>query len=36
MTRYDAALMECELAFRPVSLIVFKAGLLIRLRTENA
>ncbi len=35
MTKYDAALQEAELEFRPMTLIVWKAGLLIRLRTEN-
>ncbi len=36
MTTYDQASQEAELAYRPMTLIVFKAGLLIRLRTENA
>lgn len=31
MTRYDAALQECMREYRPVSLIVYKAGLLVRL-----
>lgn len=31
MTAQDAALQECFLAHRPVSLFVYKAGLLIRL-----
>lgn len=36
MTSYDLALMEAELEFRPVAIIVFKAGLCILLRLENA
>lgn len=36
MTRYDAALQEAELEFRPMTLICFKAGILIVIRTENA
>lgn len=31
MTKYDAALQECMLAHRPVSLFVVKAGILVRL-----
>lgn len=29
MTTYDQAMMECQLAYRPVTVIVFKAGLLL-------
>jgi len=36
MTKYDAALQEAELAFRPMTLIVWKAGILVVIRTENA
>jgi hypothetical protein len=31
MTRYDAALQECLMAYRPVSLFIIKAGILVRL-----
>lgn len=29
MTTYDKAMMECQLAYRPVTVIIFKAGLLL-------
>ena len=31
MTKYDAAMQECMKEYRPVSLFIYKAGLLIRL-----
>jgi len=36
MTSYDQAFQEAELEFRPMAVIVFKAGLCILLRVENA
>ncbi len=29
MTNYDLAMMECALAHRPVTVIVFKAGFIV-------
>ena len=36
MTSYDQAFQECEMEYRPVAIIVFKAGLCILIRVENA
>jgi len=31
MTDYDAALMECFIEHRPVTIVIYKAGFLIRI-----